>query len=209
MSSVFMHFGNGNNMGNKSVSGMFASVKMIVEGNRERAEQIRKETEKQAAKELNRILNKFRSGKKLTGMEMDFVAKHSPETYPKILRITQERRAMEAEMKQADSKEEVRNKETGKMGLIAQMSTDEFEQTARFNQCQKAFQEYRLSMDFQKKEDVEESGEEKNPLLEEEDLLVETLRGKTGGTQDINYGADGKPRRKKETEVGKRINKSV
>lgn len=131
----------------------------------------------QNSKENNRtteIYYKFRSGKKLTPEELDYIAKESPELYRQVKEIMQERQAMEAQMKMAESKEEVAeiriqevNKIQATMGKGEEAAAQAEKTMARVNQVDAAYMEYTATLDYKEKEDIESETEEKRERLEE------------------------------------------
>lgn len=105
---------------------------------------------------LERIINKFKSGKKLSSKEMVYLSEKAPEIYKKVLRITQEREQLEQEMQAAESKEEVAKIVSQKMGSIEKMSGgDEFEETSRANQYSDAYSAYIGTDEYKAKVDSE------------------------------------------------------
>lgn len=147
----------------------------------------------QNSRENNRtteIYYKFRSGKKLTPEELDYIAKKSPELYHQIKEIMQERQAMEAQMEMVESKEEVEevriqevNKIQATMGKGKEAAAQAEKTMARVNQINAAYTEYTATLDYKEKEDIESETEEQRERLEElkrqQEAYVEKIKEKS------------------------------
>lgn len=134
---------------------------------------------------LERIINKFKSGKKLSSKEMVYLSEKAPELYQKVLRITQEREQLEREMQAAESKEEVAKIVSQKMGSIEKMSGgDEFEETSRANQYSDAYSAYIATDEYKAKVNSEidtvrntfKNGDKESEKEEVEKLLKKNKR---------------------------------
>jgi hypothetical protein len=97
---------------------------------------------------LSRIINKFKSGKKLTGGELAYLSANAPEIYSKVVRIMRQRQILEQRLAMARSDEEVAQILMNEMQSIEKMSVDpgdDFEKTARLNQTMNAYKNYLAS----------------------------------------------------------------
>jgi hypothetical protein len=66
------------------------------------ADRIREQNE---TSELDRILNKYVSGQKLTPGELSYLAKHNPEKYKEVAEVMRQREELERQMKNSGSKD--------------------------------------------------------------------------------------------------------
>lgn len=93
---------------------------------------------------LERIITKFRTGKKLTSGELSYLAEKAPEIYQKVLRIMQRREQLEKRLEQAGSKEEVQMimmEEMQSAVAFCNNSDDDFEKESLVNQLMDAYNE--------------------------------------------------------------------
>ncbi len=112
---------------------------------------------------LQRIINKFKAGKKLTSGELTYLAEKAPEMYQKVLRIMQKREQLEKRLEEADSKEEVQSIMMQEMQSIENFcasSDDDFEKTALVNQMMDAYGKAVQSSSYKEKPDTEFTFEE-------------------------------------------------
>lgn len=158
---------------------------------------------------LQRIINKFKSGKKLSSKEMVYLSEKAPELYQKVLRITQEREQLEREMQAAESKEEVAKIVSQKMGSIEKMSGgDEFEETSRANQYSDAYSAYIATDEYKAKADIgidtvrntfrsgDKESEKEEAEISQPVWFAEAERD-TGTAKGETKKTDGQPRTKK------------
>ncbi len=88
------------------------------------------------------LINKFKSGNKLTRAELEYLAKKSPELYQKAIRILEERKVLEERLRTARTKEGTTEIITISMAGVQKSSGDEFEVTAKANHLSKAYAAY-------------------------------------------------------------------
>ncbi|MDD2971786.1 MAG: hypothetical protein PHE02_06615 [Lachnospiraceae bacterium] len=122
---------------------------------------------------LQKILNKFRSGKKLTAEELEYLRQYAPEMYQKVIQIQQQREAIEQEMKSARTKEEAEQVLSQVTTMISGQKGDEFTQEAMSSQLTDAVKE---GMEGKQYRDDEELNRQK-----------EQIKASATG----NYNADG------------------
>jgi hypothetical protein len=91
---------------------------------------------------LERIINKFKSGKKLSSGELSYLAQKSPEMYNKVVRIMKQREMLEQRLEKAQSKEEAAEIIRQEMQAISSNGADEFEKTALLNHTMDAYSKY-------------------------------------------------------------------
>lgn len=131
----------------------------------------------QNSKENNRtaeIWGKFKAGSKLSPEELEYLAKEAPELYRQVREILMERQALEEQMAQAESKEEVAqihanqlNKIQSSMGTGEQAAANAEKNMARVNHTQMAYQKFTASVEYKEKEDNESRAKERRDLLKE------------------------------------------
>lgn len=129
------------------------------------------ESEKKDYK-LERILNKFRSGKKLTAGELSYVARKAPEMYQKIVSVMQRREQLERRLESA-TKEEAAKIMSEEMGSLENI-IDDFEKEATANQLREAFNEY-FSSQSPDNEDDEEDEEESGKSSKKKKFSINIL----------------------------------
>lgn len=92
-------------------------------------------TNSKSDSKLNRILNKFRAGRKLTPAELQYLEEKAPEMYQKVVQIQKQREQLEQEVKNADSKEEAQEIVSDKISMCMKLCEgDDFSQDAIRNQ---------------------------------------------------------------------------
>ncbi len=106
---------------------------------------------------LERILRKFRSGKKLTPGELSYVARKAPEMYTKIVSVMQRREQLERRLETA-TKEDAAQIMAEQMGSIENI-VDDFEKEATANHLREVFNEFFSTKSPDSEEDEEESDE--------------------------------------------------
>lgn len=120
---------------------------------------------------LERIVNKFKAGKKLTSGELSYLAKKNPAIYEKVLRIMRKREQLEARLEQAATKEEAQQIMMQEMQSIEKFcanSDDDFEKTALVSQMMDAYGEVTKSEAYHEKPDSNaELNEQKRKRLED------------------------------------------
>lgn len=125
---------------------------------------------------LERILSKFKAGKKLSGDELSYVAKKSPETWQKILRVMQRREQVEKRLENAKTKEESQEIMTQEMKSVENVE-DPFEKEATVNHLREAYSEHVTKGNYKEKPDtnlelakrqVQEMAEKFQPVAEDE-----------------------------------------
>lgn len=102
------------------------------------------------------IMNKFRSGKKLSPDELSYLAASNPEYYKEVVKVMQEREALERQMKAAKTKEQVANVYMNALNAAsvkAENGASAEEITAELNQLSNAKQEYVQSAEYRHKPD--------------------------------------------------------
>lgn len=90
---------------------------------------------------LERILTKFRSGKKLTSGELSYVARENPNLYQKILRVLTRREMVEKRLEAAKTKEEEEQIMAQEMKSVEHIE-DAFEKEATVNHLMDAWHEH-------------------------------------------------------------------
>lgn len=122
---------------------------------------------------INQIYGKFKAGCELTGEELAFLAKESPEMYKKVCEVMQERRALEARMQHAKTKQEVSLVNVNAaMTVKSNMGTGEQAEAnaeinmARTNQFAQAYAKYTATLEYKNKEDYKSEAEEMHRKLE-------------------------------------------
>lgn len=123
---------------------------------------------------VSQIYGKFRAGQELTAEELDYLSRHSPEVYKQIREIMMERKALEARMKQAETKQEVHAVITNEnvvikktMGTGGQAKREAMKTMARTNQMTNAAQKFLASAEYREKDDEKTQAEERLAALEE------------------------------------------
>lgn len=116
---------------------------------------------------LERIIKKFRMGKKLTPGELSYVARKAPDMYQKIVAVMQRREQLEKRLAAA-TEEEAAQIISQEMGSIENI-LDDFEKEATANQLREAYKEYLSNkpLDAKEDEDKELNGLEELEELEE------------------------------------------
>lgn len=134
-------------MGNMSISGMSGmstgGITGRVSGGADRGSKVNQVSEGTNFK-LQRILNKFRAGKKLSSGELSYLAANAPDIYQKVIRIMQRREQLEKRLEMAESKEEVQMimmEEMQSAEKFCANNDDDFETTAMINQLMNAYYE--------------------------------------------------------------------
>lgn len=119
-----------------------AWVKKLKELN-EAHKTIQKELQKtREASKLNEVVSKFKSGQKLTPSEMEYLAKHSPELYEKAIRILEERKALERQLRSAKTKQEAAQILQTALHVVEKTGGDEFEVVSKANHFHRAYAEF-------------------------------------------------------------------
>jgi hypothetical protein len=124
------------------------------------------ETEKDD--KLEKIMNKARSGVKLSEDEMQYLAKKAPEVYAKVRAAMAERDAMKRSMELAKTKEQVTGILVTHTATIQQTSGDEFVMAMRSNLLSGAHREYTASAHYAAKEDLTSQAKEQKRRLRRE-----------------------------------------
>lgn len=105
---------------------------------------------KETERKVQRILNKLRSGKKLSPGELEYLEKNAPAVYAKALKITRERVQLEERMKNAKSKEAVADVLQDALNTVDALSMGDADETMiRINQYTDAFQEMKKTGEYQ------------------------------------------------------------
>jgi hypothetical protein len=92
---------------------------------------------------LERIINKFRAGQKLTGGELSYLAENAPDIYNKVLRVMMRREQLERRLEQARTAEEAAKIVAEEMQAIAGIGgEDDFEKTATLNHLRDAYNKH-------------------------------------------------------------------
>lgn len=139
---------------------------------------------------LQRIINKFKSGKKLTSGELSYLAKAAPDIYQKVLRIMQRREQLEKRLEEASSKEEVQAIMMQEMQSVENFcanSDDDFEKTALVNQMMDAYGKMTQSASYREKPDTEFSVEEEFMM---EDKTEKEKRKKNKNNNSSEHTSD-------------------
>lgn len=97
---------------------------------------------------LENILNKFKSGKKLTAGELEYLSRNAPDMYRKITAVMKRREQLEARLDAAESEEETAQIISEEMTAV-QSITDDFEKQASAGQLQDAISKHRKKIDVQ------------------------------------------------------------
>ncbi len=121
---------------------------------------------------LNRILNKFRAGHKLTPAELQYLEEKAPEIYQKVVQIQKQREQLEQEIKNSDSKEEAQQIVTDKISLCMKLcdSGDSFTQDAITNQFQDALKKCQKEINGQENQDESAKGVKRTTDKKSEDI---------------------------------------
>lgn len=124
-------------------------------------------------KRITEIYNKFRAGNELTAEELEYLAKNSPEMYKQVKQILLERQALERQMEQAETKEEVAeihmnelNKIQATMGKGEEAAAQAETTMARVNQMRDAYVEYTATLEYKEKEDAGSRAEDQREQRE-------------------------------------------
>lgn len=114
-------------------------------------------------RKVQRILNKLKSGKKLSPAELEYLEEKAPEVYKKALKITRERIQLEETMKNAKSREAVNAALSDALNAADALSMGDAEETmTRINQYTNAFSEIKKTGEYQKLPDkIEDEKKEK------------------------------------------------
>ncbi len=129
-------------------------------------------TKKKTDSKLNRIINKFRAGHKLTQEELQYLQEKAPELYQKVVRIQKQREQIEQEIKNSDSKEEARKMVTDKISMCMKTcdSGDTFSQEAMSNQFQDALKKCLSEVKSEDQKEPRNSDSSREDSLKEEDM---------------------------------------
>jgi len=88
---------------------------------------------------LQKILSKFRAGKKLTPEELEYLRQYAPEMYQKVIKIQQQREEVEQQLQAAQTKEQVQQIVSQVTTMIAGAAKgDEFTKEAMSSQLTEA-----------------------------------------------------------------------
>lgn len=143
-------------------------------------EQFKEENSPEKTK-VSDIYAKFQAGKELTPDELKYLADNEPEIYKEVMEIIRERKAMEMQMKQADTKQEVQTVHLNKMtnikktmGYGKQAESQATKTLARVNQMMDAFAKFTSTAEYREKDDERSQAiSRREKLLELEELLEE------------------------------------
>lgn len=143
---------------------------------------------------LQKIINKFKSGKKLTIEELEYLKQYAPDIYQKVIAIMHQRETIEQKLKSADTKEEVEQVKSQVMVMEAGCvdKGDDFTKEALTNQLNHAIKETESDKSVPKDLNSEENMEQEKVRTatysfqgnEREEELYQTENGKK-----ISYGA--------------------
>lgn len=95
------------------------------------------------SRETNRIMMKFRSGKKLTYAELEHLWQAAPDAYKKIRQIQSDRERLEAQLKAAKSSEDADKIYICAMDSVTSSSESAEDKELRMNQYRDAYYESR------------------------------------------------------------------
>ncbi|MDR2889132.1 MAG: hypothetical protein LBV33_04740 [Lachnospiraceae bacterium] len=111
---------------------------------------------------LERIIAKFRSGKKLTSGELAYLSKKLPAMYQKVVGIIERREQLEKRLAQAETKEEAQEIMMNEMQSVATAcanSDDDFERESMVNQMIDAYNVAVGKEDYKEKPKTEQQPE--------------------------------------------------
>lgn len=130
---------------------------------------------------VEEIYAKFRAGKELTPDELKYLAENEPEVYKEVMEIIRERKAMEAQMKLAKTKQEVSSVHVNKMTNIKaamghgkQAESQAMKTMTRANQMMDAYTKFTSTKEYREKDDERSQAlRRREELLRMEELLEE------------------------------------
>lgn len=170
---------------------------------------------------LNRILNKFRAGHKLTPAELQYLEEKAPEIYQKVVQIQKQREQLEQEIKNADSKEEAQEIVTDKISICMKLcdSGDSFSQDAITNQFHDALAKCQKDIEGQENQDGAAQGKKGTKGESSEDIR-ETDKTSDNNNEDTDddsttalksntYASSGDFDEEQKRQYGKRINVAI
>lgn len=138
-----------------------------------------KETNSPENDKISQIYGKFRAGKELSGEELDYLARYSPELYQEVKEVIMERKALEMRMKLAKTKLEVNAAITNSaanikktMGTGEQAERQAMKTMARVNQTNDAGIRFKASAAYKEKDDEKTRAEDMLAELEEQEELL-------------------------------------
>lgn len=138
-----------------------------------------KETNSPENDKISQIYGKFRAGKELSGEELDYLARYSPELYQEVKEVIMERKALEMRMKMAKTKLEVNAAITNSaanikktMGTGEQAKRQAMKTMARVNQTNDAGIKFKASVEYKEKDDEKTRAEDVRAELEEQEELL-------------------------------------
>ncbi|MDR0963267.1 MAG: hypothetical protein LBM60_01455 [Clostridium sp.] len=134
----------------------------------------KQETEKDDR--LEKIMNKARSGIRLSEDELQYLAKKAPEVYAKVRAAMAERDAMKRSMEAAKTKEQVTGVLVTNTAMVQQTSDDEFVMAMRSNLLAGAHREYTSSAHYAAKEDLASQAKEQTRRLQRKFAEEESLK---------------------------------
>jgi hypothetical protein len=94
---------------------------------------------------LDRIINKFKSGKKLTSGELAYLAEKAPDIYSKVIRVMKQREVIEQRLENVRTKEEAAKIVMEEMQSVSSGGDDEFVKTAMLNHIMDAYNKHLAS----------------------------------------------------------------
>jgi hypothetical protein len=125
---------------------------------------------------LEKIMNKARSGAKLSEDELQYLAKKAPEIYAKVRAAMAERDAMRRSMEAAKTKEQVTGVLVTNTAMVSQTSEDDFVMAMRGNLLTGAHREYTASAHYAAKDDLSSQAKEQKRSLRRKFAEEESLK---------------------------------
>lgn len=104
-------------------------------------------SEEEKSRELQKILRKLKSGARLTGEDLSFIRHFYPEMYVHVVRIQNQRKQLENQLKSAKSKEEASQIFSQAMTGIAKDDPDKEMLQAAYS---KAYSEFQSTSEYKK-----------------------------------------------------------
>lgn len=130
-----------------------------------------------------RIAQKVRSGKKLSSSEMNYLQMHNPELYHLARRIQMMRKAVESQLKNCKSKEEVARIVSDTINMIGTKDPDK---EALINSVIDAEKEFKKSAAYKALPTSEEEAKEKG-RLKREDYCLDNQMKRLGEAEETEY----------------------
>lgn len=149
--------------------------KNILKQMREAMSGVEFESEQEESEHEERIIEKIRSGAKLSQSELNYIRMKNPEAYARAVRMQLKREMLENKLKNCKTKEEVEDVSCMELGSIGKKDPD---QECMINTIKRVITEFKKTSEYRRL-----------PLGDENEKYKGT-RGKDGDSQDVYYQYD-------------------